>query len=181
MTKKRKKRHKPKPQTQIQMASKVAVPEARAIAEEVSSGILKRQIHSLKQLQRAYKSFRDMEPGGRDWNIYAEIMGPSKEKEMSTWLWGPVLIVGPLSEGEERFFDGKKVEYIECLKETISFTQWGELFEAAQSARCSFVYLPMFKKSIIQSINNLLSLGDSPVRVRGQLLDEKGYPLGRVY
>jgi len=137
---------------------------------------LRAQVATLKRLPR---DFRDLDPGGADWEAFAEATG--RRGEMDKWLHGPVLTLEPLSEGERRFFADNRVYY---SREWTVFERenWVDVLQQAESTGCSWVYLPREERNTIAALNVLLSRFEYNFRVRGQIRSaHTGHPVGVVY
>ncbi len=127
----------------------------------------------LRRLKRLPKDFRDMEYLGRDWRDFAEIMGKKKEAEMLKWAKGGVLCLVPPNELEKGILDiyGEVKE----LEEELVFEC---LLVAAHTSEVSFVYASEWSRQAIAGMNWLASHYGWNFRFKGQLLSERGVPLG---
>lgn len=143
------------------------------------------QIRRLKQLPN---DFRDTLEDGTDWDDFAELTG--KRTEMETWLHGPVLFVVPLNEKEKIFFRSSRKlmslseSYVCSEVEPAFVPSFEELLMFvlhAETAGYSFFYLPMFPYGVSKALNTMLSATGANLRIRAQLLDTRGYPLGVVH
>lgn len=152
----------------------------KVIAEESTTQRLKHQISRLRQLP---EDFRDIAPGTKDWEDFAEITG--RRKEMEAWCAGPALCLAPLSSSEERVLSSpnelrefKGPGALECLSEE----NWAEVMQFAENTMCSWIYLPNESRGFVNALNVLLSRFGYNVRAKPQLMSERtGKPLGVVY
>lgn len=157
--------------------------EQEVIAEDVQKSTLKRQIARLHQLP---DDFRDIMPGTKAWRDYGEILGYKKQKEMEAWLRAPVLLASPLDKAEEKYFAGTKLQLLPTNVLNTdhpeeSFLGLAAVITIAEEKGCSHIYLPTFSRTDATALNRILSKCKSNVRVKSQLVDEQGNPVGVVY
>ena len=149
------------------------------IAADIYEQKLRREIQRIKALNRKYKSFHDMEIGGKDWEDYAKIMGAEKQSEMLKWAKGGVLCLAPLSRMEKVFWHTyAQIEVREKCEWDWSWESFSAMVTTMDTRHFSFIYAPNIPRSVIIALNWLLSESGLHIRFRAQLLNENGKPLG---
>lgn len=148
---------------------------------------------AIATMRRLPKDFRDIDPGSKDWEDFANITG--RRDEMTRWSNGPVLHLAPLNSGEKMILGGPNV--LRPVSELVLANQsriqvgsleeltpenWIDVIQHAEMSGCSLIYLPDETLKVIVALNMLLSRFGFNVRVRGQVMSERtGKPIGIVH
>ena len=114
-----------------------------------------------------------MTPGDENWQTMVELI-PEKKAEMMEWLHRPYWHLKPLCKKEEF------VLLHTCLLANMKIDTFESLFKLinlAEQEKCH-LYLPELKDGLVMSLNKLLSHYNYELRIKTQLVDDKGLPLG---
>ncbi len=147
-------------------------PAEQTIVEELEVKRLRKQIALLKRMP---KNFRDMPVQGEDWRGFAEIMGPEKKDEMLKWAKGGVLCLIPLNDLERKVLSvyGELHEF-----QRVGAFAFEDVLAEALELNASFIYASEWPKHVVAGMDWLASYYEWNFRFKGQLLGEKGHPLG---
>ncbi len=142
------------------------------IVDELETAQLRKQLALLK---RVPKDFRDMEVQCEDWRGFAEVMGPEKKTEMLKWAKGGVLCLAPINDLERKVLTvyGELHEF-----QRVGVFALEDVLAEVLELNASFIYASEWPKHVITSMNWLASHYGWGFRFKGQLLGEKGHPLG---
>lgn len=152
----------------------------RKIVTQVADGesvrALKRKIKLLKRLP---KDFRDLDPGSRDWEAFADIT--DRRKEMEDWANGPTLCLKEPNTAEKMILEN--IVWHINLDDILDMnTNWYTVIEHACILKCSWIYLPDETFDVVAALNVILSRFGYNCRVRGQIKSERsGKPIGVVH
>ncbi len=150
-------------------------PAEQDLVDELEVGRLWKQIALLKRIP---KDFRDMEVQGEDWRGFAEVMGSEKKVEMLKWAKGGVLCLEPINDLERKVLTVYgEIHELRELRNRPDFVL-EDVLQAMRINNYSFVYASDWPKHVIVGMNWLAQHQGWKFRFKGQLLGDRGYPLG---
>ncbi len=133
---------------------------------------------TVRNLSLLPKSFRDIQPGSEDWELYRKHIPESRE-EMDRWLHGSLMVYGKeLSPFEERMFRETHRAIKKCIVDPALVDD--EAFETTLSTikadDISFIYMKGWSSKMVMAVNYLASHFNWKFRAKQELTDEKGHP-----
>ena len=123
-------------------------------------------------------SYRDLEPHSQKWEAYANVN--ACKTEMEAWLYGPILIFDDLRTAEAAVLRQHRiVKYpIPLQWDNFPLTSLWAIFDYAMTTKISYIYFNNLSATTCYILNEVCRRFNAPFRIKDELKDEQGYPLG---